>query len=346
MLVHIISEAASRISRVTALLEGEHTVSSSLLSTSPEVRADANALIVLSDLCLINNIVAIKNAMSSARSASRRIFHIDNPSHRCVSQAYALGATQVLVGGIKRPELLRLLSHSDPAAPSTISGPGAGANGAAAAMTAMFRNASDGTAIDFGAIKQVAHQVVDQIGDKGLSSWLEAVRRHHQGTYQHCLLVTGLATDFGLSLGMSKSDVERLCSAALFHDIGKARIPLAILDKPERLSCEERAIIEAHPAAGYAILKKQNGVSTEILDAVRHHHELLDGTGYPDRLSGKQISDLVRMLTISDIFAALIEKRSYKATMSRPEGYAVLCGMEGKLERVLVRAFKPVALNR
>jgi putative nucleotidyltransferase with HDIG domain len=213
-------------------------------------------------------------------------------------------------------------------------------------MTAIFRNASDGTAIDFGAIQQVTHQVVDQIGDKGLSNWLEAVRRHHKGTYQHCLLVTGLATDFGLSLGMSKKDVERLCSAALFHDIGKAQIPLAILDKPERLTLEERAIIEAHPAAGYDILKRQNGVSAEILDAVRHHHEFLDGTGYPDRLSGKQISDLVRMLTISDIFAALIEQRTYKATMSRPEGYAVLCGMDGKLERALVRAFKPVALER
>ncbi|WLB23992.1 HD-GYP domain-containing protein [Bradyrhizobium japonicum] len=344
MLVHVISETASRISRVTALLAGEHTVSSSLLSNSPEVCADANALIVLSDLCIINNIVAIKNAIASARSASRRIFHIDNSTHRCVSQAYALGATHVLIGGIKRPQLLRLLSHSDPTAP-TNSGQGA-ANDAAAAMTAMFQNASDGTAIDLGAIKQVTHQVVDQIGDKGLSNWLEAVRRHHQGTYQHCLLVTGLATDFGLSLGMSRSDVERLCSAALFHDIGKAQIPLAILDKPERLTCEERAIIETHPAAGYAILTKQNGVSSEILDAVRHHHELLDGTGYPDRLSGKQISDLVRMLTISDIFAALIEKRSYKATMSRPEGYAVLCDMEGKLERALVRAFKPVALDR
>lgn len=61
------------------------------------------------------------------------------------------------------------------------------------------------------------------------------MRRHHEGTFQHCLLVTGVAVDFGLSLGFRKSDLERLSNAAMFHDIGKARVPLAILDKPGRL---------------------------------------------------------------------------------------------------------------
>jgi HD-GYP domain-containing protein (c-di-GMP phosphodiesterase class II) len=118
------------------------------------------------------------------------------------------------------------------------------------------------------------------------------------------------------------------------------------LDKPERLSVEERTTIESHPVAGYEALRQQNGFSPEILDAVRHHHEYLDGSGYPDRLAGSRISDVVRILTISDIFAALIEHRSYRPTMPRAEAYAVLCGMSDKLEAALVRAFKPVALNR
>jgi HD-GYP domain-containing protein (c-di-GMP phosphodiesterase class II) len=132
----------------------------------------------------------------------------------------------------------------------------------------------------------------------------------------------------------------------MFHDIGKAKIPLAILDKPGRLDAEERALIETHPAAGYEVLKGNIGISAEILDAVRHHHEYLDGSGYPDALSGASISDIVRILTISDIFSALIEQRPYRETMPREQAYEILRGMHGKLETPLVAAFRDVALNR
>jgi putative nucleotidyltransferase with HDIG domain len=179
-----------------------------------------------------------------------------------------------------------------------------------------------------------------------LCSWLETVRRHHEGTYQHCLLVTGITADFGLSLGMTKPDIERLYTAAMFHDIGKARIPLAVLDKRGRLDARERALIETHPAAGYEVLKGIAGISPEILDAVRHHHEYLDGSGYPDGLCDASISDIVRILTISDIFAALIEHRTYKPAMPREQAYEIIRSMDGKLEGPLVAAFRDVALNR
>jgi len=158
--------------------------------------------------------------------------------------------------------------------------------------------------------------------------------------------VTGIAVDFGLSLGVPKTDIERLHSSAMFQDLSKAKIPLNILDKPGRLDPEERALIETHPVAGYDMLKENDGISAEILDAVRHHHEYLDGSGYPDALCAESICDLVRVLTISDIFAALIEERPYKATRSRAEAYDILCSMEGKLEKPLVNAFKPVGLSR
>jgi HD-GYP domain-containing protein (c-di-GMP phosphodiesterase class II) len=132
----------------------------------------------------------------------------------------------------------------------------------------------------------------------------------------------------------------------MFHDIGKATIPLAVLDKPGRLDEQERKLIESHPIAGYDALKNTKGISPEVLDAVRHHHEYLDGSGYPDGLCAEGISDIVRMLTISDIFAALIENRVYRQPMSRQAAYDILCGMQGKLEKPLVAAFKDVALTR
>jgi putative nucleotidyltransferase with HDIG domain len=217
---------------------------------------------------------------------------------------------------------------------------------AATAIASMFTAVTLGQPLDVDGTKEAGRQIADRITERGLSEWLTTVRRHHEGTYQHCLLVTGLAIDFGLSLGVGRADLERLYSAAMFHDIGKAQIPLTILDKPGSLDAEERALIETHPAAGYAFLQGHDKISPEILDAVRHHHEYLDGSGYPDALCAESIGDVVRILTISDIFAALIEYRHYKPTMPRAEAYNVLCGMNGKLEMALVHSFKQVALTR
>jgi HD-GYP domain-containing protein (c-di-GMP phosphodiesterase class II) len=138
--------------------------------------------------------------------------------------------------------------------------------------------------------------------------------------------------------------MERLGLAAMLHDIGKASIPLAVLDKAGRLSDEERKLIETHPALGFEALDRTPGISREILDVVRHHHEYLDGSGYPDGLCGESISDLTRIVTISDIFAALIERRSYKPTMSREKAFEILRSMHDKLEMPLVSAFRRVAI--
>src|SRR5665213_4585913 len=108
----------------------------------------------------------------------------------------------------------------------------------------MFSAVLEGNPIDVAVAKSAANSIANSISEHGLSDWLGTVRRHHEGTYQHCLLVTGVAVDFGLSLGLTKPDLERLYSAAMFHDIGKAKIPLAILEKPGRLDVRERALID------------------------------------------------------------------------------------------------------
>ena len=194
----------------------------------------------------------------------------------------------------------------------------------------MFSAVLNGTAVDISNTRNAGAKIAESIAENGLSDWLTTVRRHHEGTYQHCLLVTGIAVDFGLSLGLSKVDVERLYSAAMFHDIGKAKIPLTVLDKPGRLDDHERSLIETHPAAGYEVLKGNPGISAEILDAVRHHHEYLDGSGYPDALCAESISDLVRVLTISDIFAALDRTSQLQADHAPGKGLRHPAGHAGQ----------------
>src|SRR3954452_1245187 len=126
----------------------------------------------------------------------------------------------------------------------------------------------------------------------------------------------------------------------MLHDIGKARIPLSILEKPDRLDQDEMALMRKHPEYGLEALGANCALPPEMLDMVVHHHELLDGSGYPHGLMGNEISDLVRIMTISDIFGALIERRSYKPPLSGEAAYQILTDMGSKLDVDLVRAFR------
>jgi len=329
------------------MLERKYAVTSELIGGVSPQRSEVHALVVKADLRLLENICTLKKLFQSLSHVKKRIFLVDETAHLTVSQAYALGATCVLLGPLNPAKLLAELVDLVPAeCAAEAHGSEATAVAGEVALASMFSAVASAMPIDVSGAKNAAGKIAECIEEHGLSDWLTAVRRHHEGTYQHCLLVTGVAIDFGLSLGVPKVDLERLYSAAMFHDVGKATIPLAILDKKGKLAPQERAIIETHPVAGYDALKANKAISAEILDAVRHHHEFLDGSGYPDGLCAESIQDIVRILTISDIFGALIEDRPYRQPMSRQQAYDILCGMNGKLEKPLVAAFKEVALNR
>jgi putative nucleotidyltransferase with HDIG domain len=185
--------------------------------------------------------------------------------------------------------------------------------------------------------------VLDAVAEGGIRQWLNVVWTYDEATHQHCLLVAGLAAEFASSLRFARKDQKRVIRAALLHDIGKARIPLAILNKPEALTSEEAAIMRTHVRIGYELLCGTGEYDPELLDVVLGHHELLDGSGYPDGLAGSQINDLVRLVTICDIYAALIERRSYKQEMEPIRAFKILQEMEGKLDGALVQAFAQVA---
>jgi putative nucleotidyltransferase with HDIG domain len=348
--VHLVGDTIAKLSTLRGMLEKRYTLKTELLSNADLRGQDIQAIVINADLRDVENITALKQISPRLARIPKRIFLIDRKSRLSTVQAYALGATSVLSTTVNRTQLLAKLA--DPHAPTvepsmSLSGGREAAFAGAASIGAMFASVLNGDPIDIDGARSAGAKIAESIAENGLSDWLATVRRHHEGTYQHCLLVTGVTVDFGLSLGVTKVDLERLYMAAMFHDIGKAKIPLTILDKPGRLEAGERTLVETHPAAGFEALKDNPGISPEILDAVRHHHEYLDGSGYPDKLLADNISDLVRILTISDIFAALIEYRSYKPVMAREKAYEIVQGMEGsKLEKPLVGAFRDVALTR
>lgn len=345
MLVHFVTDEPNKIPAIRAMLEPQHAVEHHVLGTAAGAAVSKGVLVVDADLRKVIPVTQLKAMLSDLQGVSEKLFVVQAHLHDMVAQAFALGATDVLS---RSREIIQKLAQVELAQsrmkPGFASEPPEIAK-CAASFSSLFSAMGKGAPITLRDAEKATSEVINGIRQNGLNAWLDDVRRYHEGTFQHCLLVTGVAVGFALNVKFSDADVMQLGLAATLHDIGKARIPLAILDKPGPLDQGEQEIMNCHPDIGYELLKSVPDMSGEILDGVRHHHEYLDGTGYPDGLAAPQISDLVRLLTISDIFAALVERRPYRPPMSRQDAYKVLCDMGGKLEGPLVRAFRSIALK-
>jgi len=294
-----------------------------------------------------------KGACSDLRSWLKRrprdarvVFCVRRDSHAEAVQAHAIGAT----GLIARPYTADgLRAKFDEGHSLTFIADGFDAEGltgigiGAGTLHEIFEAALAGGPIDPKTLHKAGDAVVGTIDEQGLSRWVEVVRKHHSQTYQHCLLVTGVAVGFARLLGFSRADKQRIAAAGLVHDIGKAKIPLDILEKQGPLDRAETVLMREHPMLGFEALKTSPGLQPEMIDMVVHHHEYLDGSGYPHALEARSISDLVRTITISDIYGALIERRSYKPALSPNEAYDILSSMGGKLDKDLVREFRAIA---
>jgi putative nucleotidyltransferase with HDIG domain len=217
-------------------------------------------------------------------------------------------------------------------------------NAATDAIFAIFANAQNDMPLSRLDLERHSLAIADSIKEFSISSWVDMVRQYHDQTYQHCLLVTGVTASFGAHVGFSQRDVNRITLAALLHDVGKVSVPQAILNKPSELTPEEFAVIKSHPRRGYEILRHSEGFDEEMLDLVLSHHEYLDGSGYPNGKSGGEISDLCRVVTIADIFSALIEKRPYKKPLSNLDAYEILLSMRDRVDIPLVRAQREMLL--
>src|SRR5579872_2675474 len=343
MLVCYLTDEPGKIPAIRAALEPQYPVVPRILGQEP-IFAPSGVLMVDADLRQGERVDQIKHVMKDLDAIGERLFVVHRHLHHLVAQAYALGATGVVHSAKQAVSKLTQVEAAMRAAESGREAGPAWMTDCGKAFAAMFSAIGNGKTIHLADAETVTSQIIASIDQNGLNGWLDNVRKYHEGTFQHCLLVTGIAVAFALDMNFPPQDVKRLGMAATLHDIGKARIPLAILDKPGRLDPDEEDIMKQHPVIGYDLLKDIPNISAETLDAVKHHHEYLDGSGYPDHLPGGQISDLVRLLTISDIFAALIESRPYRQPLSRQDAYKILCDMDGKLETPLVKAFRDVAM--
>jgi putative nucleotidyltransferase with HDIG domain len=146
----------------------------------------------------------------------------------------------------------------------------------------------------------------------------EAVDKRDPFTSKHSHRVKAIAVDIGREMGVSEAELEALEWGGLLHDVGKIGVPDAVLLKQERLTREERMIMNAHPVLGAQIIAPVTKLAPE-LPIIRHHHEWYNGSGYPDRLIGDEIPKLARILHVADAFEAMTAARPYRMTPLTPE---------------------------
>ena len=182
------------------------------------------------------------------------------------------------------------------------------------AVTSMFQEARMGKAVDTANAQKLVEEINDSVSrNPGALISLARLKTADDYTYMHSVAVCALMIALSKQLGLSEQETRRAGIAGLLHDLGKALMPMEVLNKPGKLTDEEFAIIKKHPAEGHRLLLGNSGADEMMLDVVLHHHEKIDGTGYPKGLKGEEISLFAKMGAVCDVYDAITSNRPYKA---------------------------------
>jgi len=181
------------------------------------------------------------------------------------------------------------------------------------AVISMFQEARMGKTIDVDGAQRMVEEISDSVTrNPGALISLARLKTADDYTYMHSVAVCAMMVALAKQLGLEESEVRAAGMSGLLHDLGKAAMPMDVLNKPGKLTDEEFAIIKTHPQAGYEMLCASSDVPAMALDVCLHHHEKMDGSGYPKRLHGEQISLFAKMGAVCDVYDAITSNRPYK----------------------------------
>jgi len=210
----------------------------------------------------------------------------------------------------------------------------------AQAMRRMFAEVRLGNAIEAGECVALVDDVVESINrnpDALLS--LARLKNADEYTYLHSVAVCALMVALGRQLGLDDAQCREAGMAGMLHDLGKAAMPQDVLNKPGKLTAEEFAIIKQHPVRGYEMLLAGADVSEGVMDVCHHHHERVDGTGYPHGLTADGISLLARMGAVCDVYDAVTSDRPYKAGWDPAHALAQMATWKGHFDTAIFQSF-------
>lgn len=207
-------------------------------------------------------------------------------------------------------------------------------------VTRMFADARLGKAVNpRRAAKLVEEITASVLRNRSALIGVVRLKSRHEYTYLHSVAVCALMINLAREIGLDGSLFHEIGMAGLLHDLGKMAIPVAVLDKPGRLTDDEFVTIRSHPERGAEFLRDTKGVPAVALDVCLHHHEKYDGTGYPHGLSAEAISLYARMGAICDVYDAVTSDRAYKDAWSPEDAIARMRSWEGHFDPQLLEAF-------
>jgi putative nucleotidyltransferase with HDIG domain len=181
------------------------------------------------------------------------------------------------------------------------------------AITSMFEEVRMGKAVNAADVLPLVEEINASVTRNiGTLIGLARLKTADDYTYMHSIAVCALMVALGRECGLSAEDTKQAGLAGLLHDIGKMAVPKGILQKPGKLTPEEYITVKSHPSAGYEMLRNGQNVCKMALDVVLHHHEKVDGSGYPESLGGNQISLPGKMSSVCDVYDAITSNRPYK----------------------------------
>jgi len=185
---------------------------------------------------------------------------------------------------------------------------------AKAAVVSMFEEVRMGKAVDVGGARQLVEDISDSVArNPGAIISLARLKTADDYTYMHSVAVCAMMVALAKQLGLDAQQTRSCGMAGLLHDLGKVAMPIEVLNKPGKLTEAEFDIMKTHPTEGYKMLMASSGVDAVSLDVVLHHHEKMDGSGYPEQLKGDQISLYSKMGAVCDVYDAITSNRPYKS---------------------------------
>ena len=208
------------------------------------------------------------------------------------------------------------------------------------AVSSMFADARLGKAIDAEACLPLVEQVSDSVfRNPGAMVSLARLKTHDDYSYMHSVAVCALMVALARQLGQSVDECREAVRAGLLHDLGKALMPLEVLNKPGKLTDDEYTLMKTHPGRGHELLVEGGNAGPAVLEVCLHHHEKIDGTGYPHRLRDEQVSLLARMGAVCDVYDAITSDRPYKAGWDPAESIARMASWKGHFDPAMLAAF-------